>query len=133
MSFQEKKNGFRWFLSHQGIYDMIHNHYWLQKLLNLHHQSYVNISVPLMHLNEAKAGSQALFNKPEDETSPGCAIDVSYMRWQIQAIPCVPSVIISFSPGWVLSECPLTTSNVHCCRKRERNGGGASRADCSHG
>lgn len=30
---------------------------------------------------------------------PGCAIDVSYMRWQIQAIPCVPSVIISFSPG----------------------------------
>lgn len=64
---------------------------------------------------------------------PGCAIDVSYMRWQIQAIPCVPSVIISFSPGRILSEYLLTTSNVHCWRKRERERAGASQADCSYG
>lgn len=40
------------------------------RLLNLQHHCCVSISVPSVHPNEAKAGSQASLNKPGDETLP---------------------------------------------------------------
>lgn len=82
-------------------------------ILSLYDHCCVSIYVPLLHFNEAVAGIQALINL-KMKHYPSCAIDVPYMRWQIQAIPCAPSVIISFSPGRVLSEYPLTTNNVKC-------------------
>lgn len=44
---------------------------------------------------------------------PGCSIDASYKRWQNQAIPCLPSVIISFSTGKFPSEHSAAFSKVH--------------------
>lgn len=77
-----------------------------------------------------QAGRPSLINL-KMKHCPGCAIDVSYMRWQIQAIPCVPSVIISLSPG--------TNQDIHWrpamwnAWGRERDRDGASQADRSHG
>lgn len=78
--------------------------------------------MPWLPPNEAEAASQAYVNKPEDEIwSWLCAIDVSYARWQFQDTRRVPSVIVSFSPGRILSEYPLTTSDVkHSEEGRER-------------
>lgn len=100
-------------------------------ILNLKHHCCVSICVPLLHFNEAKAGAQALINLKMKHYS-GCAIDVSYMWWQIQAIPHVPSVIISFSPGRNLPQCLLTSNYVKCWGGREGERVDASQADCSH-
>lgn len=44
---------------------------------------------------------------------PGRAIDASYTRWRIQAIPRLPSVIVSFSTGEIPSERSVRFSKEH--------------------